>query len=149
MREYVFRNARDKAEEVWSRLVPERVPVLAADTVVVLDGELLEKPTTVIEAMDMLEALSGRTHEVWTSVCFTRRMDEVFMHEVVVTEVEFASLSEEVIERYVASGEPMDKAGAYGIQGGAAGFVRAIRGSYTNVVGLPLAEVLEAMGKIA
>lgn len=148
LRTYVLRNAFEKAEEVWSRLIPELVPVLAADTVVVLDGELLEKPTTVIEAMDMLEVLSGRTHEVWTSVCFTRRMDEMFMHKVVVTEVEFAPLSDEVIERYVASGEPMDKAGAYGIQGGAAGFVRAIRGSYTNVVGLPLAEVLEALRQV-
>lgn len=123
-----------------SRQHPDHI-VLAADTVVEHDGEILCKPATDQEALEMLQALSGDAHEVMTgfTLCYP---DGTSFSQVVITEVEFRDLPREEIQRYVDSGEPMDKAGAYGIQAGAAGFVREIRGSYTNVVGLPLAEVL-------
>lgn len=135
------RLAKEKAAEVAGR--HPAASVLAADTIVVLEGEILGKPTSPTHARALLEALSGRAHEVITGVALVGPWgEEVFA---VTTEVEFRPLRREEIAAYVASCEPMDKAGAYGIQGKAAGFVRAIRGSYTNVVGLPLAECVEAI----
>jgi septum formation protein len=138
----VSRLSRQKAESVF-RDHPSSI-VLAADTVVEHDGDILGKPRAAEEARRMLHDLSGDTHEVMTgfTVCFP---DGRRVTRVVVTEVEFRELSREEIDRVVASGDPMDKAGAYGIQSGAAGFVSSIRGSYTNVVGLPLAQVLEVL----
>jgi septum formation protein len=136
----VSRLSQRKAEAV-SGLYPSSI-ILAADTVVEHDGEILGKPADAEEALRMLTALSGDAHEVMTG--FTLRIPNgKQVTEVVTTEVEFRELTPNEIASYVESGEPMDKAGAYGIQSGAAGFVRSIRGSYTNVVGLPLAEVLE------
>ncbi len=133
------RLAREKAEAVAQRHPGEWV--LAADTLVLLDGRILGKPANPAEARETLHRLSGRTHQVVTAVCLGRPGDwELFT---VLTEVDFRSLTDVEVDAYVAGGEPMDKAGGYGIQGGGAGFVRALRGSYTNVVGLPLAEVLE------
>lgn len=120
-----------------------RAVVLAADTAVVLDGEMLGKPENAEDARRMVRALSDRDHAVLTGFAL---FDGVSLHrEVVSTRVWFRKVGEAEIEAYIASGEPMDKAGGYGIQSGAAHWVRSIEGSYTNVVGLPMAEVVEAL----
>jgi septum formation protein len=138
----VSRLSRLKAERVAEKH-PESF-VLAADTLVEHDGEILGKPADEEKAVTMLTALSGDCHEVMTG--FTLRYpDGQALTRVVTTEVEFRTLSEKEIRDYIASGDAADKAGAYGIQSGAACFVRRISGSYTNVVGLPLAEVMEAL----
>ena len=113
--------------------------VLGADTVVVIDGELLGKPADAADAGRMLRLLSGRCHEVITGICL-RRGDEIALDSSI-TRVWFASLSAGEIRDYVASGEPMDKAGAYAIQGIASKFIERVEGSYANVVGLPVALV--------
>ena len=113
--------------------------VLGADTVVVLRGEVLGKPKSRSEAAEMLRRLSGRRHEVWTGVALVAGREVRTASEV--TEVRFARLEPQDIERYVASGEPLDKAGGYAIQGLAAPFVRSIEGCYYNVMGLPLARL--------
>lgn len=117
--------------------------VLGADTVVILDGEVLGKPTDPDEAADMLRRLSGRLHEVITGICIARSAPDFLEVRSVSTRVQFKTLSDEEIRAYANSGEPLDKAGGYGIQGAGAFLVRAIEGSYTNVVGLPLCEILE------
>jgi septum formation protein len=126
----------------------ERRPILGADTVVVVDDQILGKPVNDADARRMLEALSGRTHTVMTGVAILAPIDhdqpEGPRQEVVrvsKTRVEFAPLSPADVDWYVASGEPMGKAGAYAIQGLASRFVTGIEGSYSNVVGLPVAEV--------
>jgi septum formation protein len=135
------RLALAKAEAIAAEH-PSRL-VVAADTVVVRDGAVLGKPRDTSEAVAMLASLSGREHEVITG--FAVLGIDGATSAAVSTRVRFRSLSAEVIEAYVATGEPMDKAGAYGIQGIGAKLVRSISGSYTNVVGLPLVEVLEAI----
>ena len=140
--EHARRLARDKARA--ASLVAPHALALGADTIVVLDGEILGKPRDRADAAAMLARLSGRTHEVLTGFALAAG-GNVRTSAVVRTEVDFRVLGAHEIEAYVASGEPLDKAGAYGIQGGAAAFVPAIRGSYTNVVGLPLVEVLGAL----
>jgi septum formation protein len=144
---YAVRAARDKARAVAGRLSAVRVGarvVLGCDTVVILGGRILGKPASRADAARMLCALSGRSHTVCTGVALLaetaagRRRMASFR---VVTRVRFRRLSSDDIARYVACGEPMDKAGAYGIQQRAAGMVLEIQGSYTNVVGLPLAEL--------
>lgn len=136
-REHAARLARLKAEAVPGDLV------LGADTVVVVDGRILGKPRTVNEAAEMLRLLSGRAHEVITGVCLKSPMETVV--DVEETTVWFMILCEEEIVAYVASGEPMDKAGAYGIQGLASKFVSHIEGSYTNVMGLPVTLVYQML----
>lgn len=116
---------------------------LAADTVVLVGERRLGKPVDDREAMAMLAELAGRRHQVVTGFCLARGSET--RERSVTTEVWFRPLSELEIERYVASGEPFDKAGAYAIQGGAGAFVDRVIGSYTNVVGLPLAEVIESV----
>jgi septum formation protein len=141
--EYVKRLAREKALAVLAT-APAGAVVLGADTTVVVDGESLGKPVDSTEARRMLERLSGRRHQVTTGVCVARCNADglaVTTVEAEVTEVEFAAMSAEEIAGYVASGEPMDKAGAYAIQGGASRWVRRIEGCYFNVVGLPVARV--------
>ena len=138
---YVERIARAKAAHGWNvvalrRLVPR--PVLAADTVVELDGRIIGKPTDADDTLDTLRRLSGRTHRVLTAVAVA--CDGVLEALVSVSEVRFGTLDNARLERYVASGEPMDKAGAYGIQGRAGVFVEHLSGSYSGVVGLPLHE---------
>ena len=130
---YARRVSRAKASAVLER--SHGRPVLAADTVVIIEREVLGKPADADDARRMLRLLSGKTHEVLTAVT----LDEETRVER--TTVEFAPLSSEEIEGYVASGEPMDKAGAYAIQGLASRFVTRISGSYSNVVGLPVALV--------
>lgn len=140
---FVVRVAEDKA-----RLVAERHPgvwVLAADTVVVLDGHILGKPGDAEEAVGMLTRLSGRGHEVWTGFCLSQGGRQGQVCRAVRTEVRFAELTESVIRAYVRSGDPLDKAGSYGIQSLGGFMVATICGSYSNVVGLPLAEVLAEM----
>lgn len=138
------RLAQAKAAEVFGRNPGDLV--LAADTLVALGAEILGKPASAEEAVAMLERLSGETHAVVTGVALLGPGVEARFHAR--TEVEFRPLSAEEIRAYVRSGEPLDKAGAYGIQGGAAAFVRTIRGSYTNVVGLPLAECVERLRRL-
>ncbi|MCS6859736.1 MAG: Maf family protein [Abditibacteriales bacterium] len=123
--------------------------VIAADTVVALDGAMLGKPRDEREAAAMLRRLSGRTHQVYTGLCVWRGEQQQTSH--VVTQVTFRPLSEALINAYVATGEPMDKAGAYGIQGKGALLVEKIEGCYFNVVGLPLvrlSEMLATMGVV-
>lgn len=133
-RTYVLRLAEEKA-----RAVPacEDETVLAADTTVVLGNEIMGKPADAADAARMLRALAGQRHEVVTAICL-KRGDRLAL-DVSSTAVWFANLSDIEIAEYVASGEPMDKAGAYGIQGLASRFIDRIDGSYTNVVGLPVA----------
>lgn len=134
---YAQRLASDKARAVFARH-PDSA-VLGADTVVVVDEHLLEKPAGHNDAARMLRLLSGRTHQVITGVCLVTARFETTEAEV--TQVSFASLSEEEIAYYVQTGEPMDKAGAYAIQGIASRWVERIEGCYFNVVGLPIPRV--------
>lgn len=122
--------------------------VLAADTLVAVDGEALGKPQDADEARRMLRRLSGREHEVFTGVCLIDVANGRQTLHVERTGVVFRALSEEEIDAYTATGEPMDKAGAYGIQGGAAAFVERISGSYENVMGLPVVSVGLMLKKI-
>jgi len=136
------RVARLKADTVAATL-SEPAVVIAADTIVVRDGVLLGKPRDDADAAAMLRSLSGRSHEVVTG--FAVSGDGRSVGAAVTTGVTFRPLTDAVIADYVATGEPRDKAGAYGIQGIGAMLVTAIDGSYTNVVGLPLVEVLDAI----
>ena len=141
---YVTRLAREKAEAVLHELssktpAPQKVVVLGADTTVTLDNQILAKPADPADAARMLRQLSGRTHHVITGVAVVTADSTQVAAEV--TAVRFLSLSDQEIEDYVASGEPMDKAGAYAIQGRAARWIPRIEGCYFNVVGLPLALV--------
>lgn len=138
--EYAVRTAREKAESISA--APGAV-ILGADTVVAAEGRILGKPSDAAEAKAMLRLLSGRLHEVVTGVCLHSADKAVCFH--VATAVLFRELSDEEIDAYVATGDPLDKAGAYAIQNGAAGMVRRLDGSYSNVVGLPLCEVIEAL----
>lgn len=139
--DYVARVAREKARAI------EGGVVLAADTSVVLGDEILGKPRDAADAARMLTALSGTRHEVLTAVCVRRTTGPlaVELEAVVSTEVRFSPLTPDQIQWYVGTGEPLDKAGAYALQGAAGAFVESISGSVSNVVGLPLAESLELL----
>lgn len=139
---YALRLAEEKADAVAQKF-PRRY-VLGADTIVVADEHVLEKPVDHADAARMLRMLSGRAHEVTTAVSLIRP-DGQSDTRACTTKVVFRALSEEEIQRYVASNEPMDKAGAYAIQGGAAGFADRMEGEYSNVVGLPLSLVTEML----
>lgn len=138
-RDYVLRVAREKARAVAGDVV------LAADTAVVLRGEVLGKPGDAEDARRMLRALSGTAHEVLTGVCVRRAAVRLELAQVVATAVRFAPLAPAAIEWYVRTGEPLDKAGAYAIQGAGGAFVLGVDGSVSNVVGLPLAETAELL----
>jgi septum formation protein len=139
--QYVVRVARAKAlhgsKLAYSRQILPR-PVLAADTTLDLDGEIIGKPADEADARTILGRLSGRSHRVLTAIAMAE--GERIEHALSVSEVYFRDLDADEIRRYVATGEPMDKAGAYGIQGRAAMFVAEIRGSHSGIVGLPLCE---------
>ncbi len=139
--DYVKRLALEKAEA--GLVFSEGRPVLAADTSVVVDGQILGKPQSQKEAEEMLSALSGRTHQVITGVAIVQQQEAHLLKDsaAIETQVHFLSLNKQQITDYVATQEPMDKAGSYGIQGKAAVFVEKIEGSYSNVVGLPLEQV--------
>lgn len=140
--EYALRLAREKAQAI-ARRFPNRF-VLGADTIVVIEVEVLGKPNDAGDAARMLRRLSGREHVVTTAVSLVLP-DSRAETRSSTTKVFFRALSEEEIQRYVATGEPMDKAGAYAIQGGAAQFADRIEGDYSNVVGLPIPLVLELL----
>ena len=142
--QYVRRNAEEKAADALALSgIADRAVAVAADTIVVQDGRILEKPKDPADAHRMLRELSGRTHQVMTGLCI--RTADAMHSRTVVTDVEFKPLTDAEIDAYIRTGEPMDKAGAYAIQGLAAYMIRSVRGSYTNVVGLPLAETVEAL----
>jgi septum formation protein len=141
---YVRRVCRAKARTAWSRIGDRRLrplPVLAADTTVTVDGVILGKPEDRADATRMLQLLSGKAHKVLTAVAM--QQGERFEMEVNETLVRFRELSDADIAAYTLTGEPMDKAGAYGIQGRAAAFISELRGSYSGVMGLPLYETAE------
>ncbi|MEX9251526.1 Maf family protein [Pseudenterobacter timonensis] len=140
--QYVSRLAREKACAGVAQ-TPRDLPVLGADTIVILNGEVLEKPRDAAHAAQMLRKLSGQTHQVMTAVALAD--SQHVLDCLVVTDVTFRVLTDEEIAGYIASGEPMDKAGAYGIQGLGGCFVRKINGSYHAVVGLPLVETYELL----
>ncbi len=142
--EYVARLAREKAYQVARRNSGR--PVLGADTAVVVAGRILGKPADAAEASAMLQMLSGRSHDVLTGVAL--RLDGREACEVACTRVRFLPLSAAEIAWYVASGEPFDKAGAYAVQGLASRFVESIDGSYSNVVGLPVATVYRLLKQL-
>ena len=147
--EYVKRVARLKASLGWQRMVRRGLPpkpVLAADTEVVLDGKVLGKPADAAGAVSMLAALSGRSHEVITAVAI--RHQNQLAQALSTSRVSFRAIARDEIERYVATGEPFDKAGGYAIQGRAAAFVQHLEGSYSAVMGLPLFETAELLARI-
>lgn len=142
--EYVEQLALHKAQEVASRCTPEEL-IIAADTVVVLDRRVLGKPANNAEALQMLSALSGRKHIVCTGVCVIRG-DEVDVRHAS-TKVTFCTLTQREMLSYIKTGEPLDKAGAYGIQGRGALLVERIEGDYYNVVGLPICLLNRMLGR--
>lgn len=141
--DFVKRLAFEKADAVMKNFADSWV--VAADTVVCLDEQIMGKPNDAREAHEMLRRLSDRTHTVRTGVCAGCRKEDVLEVFSVQTVVRFAKLSEEIIKSYVATGEPFDKAGSYGIQGTGAFLVTDIAGSYSNVVGLPLTQTLSLL----
>lgn len=154
--ELVERLARVKAEDVYRRNCNknsvEEITVIGADTVVAVDGRVLGKPRTEDEAYEMLSMLEGRTHDVFTGVCIlwtnpdtpAEIQGKTFHCH---TKVTFYPMTEEEINNYVATGDCMDKAGAYGIQSGAAKYIQGIEGDYLNVVGLPLSKIYHVLNE--
>jgi len=147
-RAYVERVAREKGAFAWEVIHMRRMPlrpVLSADTTVTIDDEILGKPATPNEAIAMLERLSGRTHQVLTSVAlhYTGMVEQVTQ----VSNVRFAKLTPAMIKAYCATSEPYDKAGAYGIQGMAALFIEHIEGSHSGIMGLPVFETAQLLQK--
>lgn len=142
--DYVARMALEKAQRVAGRHDKEAVAVLGADTSVVIDEDVLGKPADRFDALGMLARLSGRSHNVMTAVCLVLPDGEPGS-VLVETRVDFIALDHQLCEAYLATDEPWDKAGGYGIQGVAGAFVKAIQGSYSNVVGLPLAETWQLL----
>jgi septum formation protein len=146
--DYVRRVCESKADIAWRRVTERKIvphPVLAADTTVCIDGEILAKPADHADAARMLKQLSGREHRVLSAVAL--QSGERRLLEVSDSLVRFRAISNDEIAAYVASGEPMGKAGAYAIQGRAAVFVAMLRGSYSGVMGLPLYETAEMLRK--
>jgi septum formation protein len=148
---YVRRLAEEKAVAVWNAHKAEDTPedpliVLGADTCVVSDGHILGKPTDTADARRMLELLSGRTHAVLTGLAAVSARKTV--RAVEVTQVTFNELTDRDIAQYIASGEPLDKAGAYAIQGHAARWIPRIEGCYFNVVGLPIARTVALLEEV-
>lgn len=135
----------------WNKRNLPWAPILCADTTVSLsgstEGEILGKPGDAVQAMHILRMLSGKTHEVLTAVAVTVNPNEAPIHLTQISEVQFASLSTEQIEAYIASGEPFGKAGAYGIQGLGGAFISSIRGSYSGIMGLPVYETAQLLNR--
>jgi len=145
--EYVLRLAEQKARSLWNTLPADgRLPVLAADTTVALEGEVFGKPGCRDEALAMLARLSGRTHQVHTAVALLH--GATLAARVSSSSVTMREISRPEMERYWATGEPADKAGGYAVQGRAAIFIRYVAGSYSGIVGLPLCETWELLGGV-
>ena len=148
---YVQRLAEEKAQAVWALRQPadaldDPLIVLGADTCVVSDGHILGKPTSVDDARRMLQRLSGRTHAVLTGIAAASRGKTI--SDVEITQVTFNVIKDSEIDEYVATGEPLDKAGAYAIQGYAARWIPRIEGCYFNVVGLPIARTITLLDEV-
>ena len=141
---YVKDLSRNKAIEVSKRLNEPSI-VIAADTVVFKNGKVLEKPKNEEDAFSMLSSLSGNTHKVYSGICLINTYDDTVVTDCDCTEVRFSELNPRQIRNYINSGEPMDKAGAYGIQGLGGAFVEGINGCYYNVMGLPLNKLYKAL----
>lgn len=141
--DHVMRLSREKADAVAAKT--DGRFFIGADTIVVLDGAILGKPVNSGDAVRMLSGLSGRDHEVITGFTVFDKISGIHISRSVCTEVTFKTLDEKEIADYIATGCPMDKAGAYAIQGGAVHFVRSINGSYSNVIGLPMTELYEVL----
>ena len=142
-REHVRRLSLTKA-----MVIAQKNPVawvLGADTIVVIDSLILGKPKNIKQAREMLERLSGREHKVFTGFTLARNATKIYKTKVISSAVLFKKISAEEMEWYVSCDEPYDKAGGYAAQGRGASFIKSIRGSYTNVIGLPLCEVLEEL----
>ncbi len=146
--QFAQRAALHKAREVQQSIDDPSAWILAADTIVVLDGEILGKPRSESEAEEMLGRLQDREHVVYTAFAILQKDGHVEYTEAVSTKVFFRKLSSEQIKRYVQTGEPMDKAGAYGIQIKGSCIVKRVEGCYFNVVGLPLHRVCEAFEEL-
>lgn len=143
--DYVCRLAREKARAGTAK-VPFTAPVLGADTAVVCDEHILSKPSNPEEARQMLKKLSGRVHQVMTAVALiTPTQEKVCLN---ISQVHFRALSETEIEAYIATGEPLDKAGSYAIQGLASTFIKHLEGSYSGVMGLPLFETAQLLSEV-
>ncbi len=144
--EYALRVAWEKAQDVAARHPGSWV--LGADTIVAVDGLVLGKPKDAADGLRMLRLLSGRAHHVITAFALFNDTGQVSDHQWVASHVTFKTLTDEQIRDYLATGEPFDKAGAYAVQGLGAALVERVEGSYTNVVGLPMEEVLAALGAV-
>lgn len=143
IREYVTRIAHDKASKV-GKLFPEKW-VIAADTIVVSKGRVLGKPKNEKQAVDMLRRLRGRWHKVMTGYCILNVSRGITYQDVAETKVFIKDLTDEEIARYIKTSEPFDKAGSYAVQGKGGYMVKEIKGSYANVVGLPICEITEML----
>lgn len=142
--EVVMELASLKAKDIYKKSEKQSM-IVGADTVVAYQGQILGKPTDEADAKRMLTMLSGQTHEVYTGVCVIEDgKTKTFYEE---TKVTFYEISDEQIDHYIKTGEPMDKAGSYGIQGKAAVFIKGIEGDYYNVVGFPIARFLQEITK--
>lgn len=142
--EVVMELASIKAKDIYKKSEKQSM-IVGADTVVAYQGQILGKPTDKADAKRMLTMLSGQTHEVYTGVCVIEDgKTKTFYEE---TKVTFYEISDEQIDHYIKTGEPMDKAGSYGIQGKAAVFIKGIEGDYYNVVGFPIARFLQEITK--
>ena len=142
--EVVMELATIKAKDIYEKSDEQSV-IVGADTVVAYQGQILGKPKDEADAKRMLSMLSGQTHEVYTGVCVIEDGEAKTFYEE--TKVTFYEISDEQIDHYIKSGEPMDKAGSYGIQGKAAIFIKGIEGDYYNVVGFPIARFLQEITK--
>lgn len=151
-RRYAEQHARLKGaclldDKAFCKRLKQNTIIISADTIVLLGSSVLEKPRDQDEAVQMLQALSGKWHKVLTAMCFHFVKAKPFKRKVVSalfeTDVQFRILGDEEISSYVKSGEPMDKAGAYALQGKGTCFIKSIRGSFTNVIGLPLSDAVE------
>jgi len=141
--DYVVRLAREKAQAGFEQN-GGLMPALGSDTIVLLDGRILGKPETRAEAESMLQSLSGQTHHVYSAVALALKSDNV-MDTLNITAVTFGEMPAQWIKQYCQSNEPMDKAGAYAVQGGTGQYIRRIEGSYSGVMGLPLFETAELL----
>jgi septum formation protein len=146
-KDYVLRNSHEKSQAVLQRNQPsEPTVIISADTIVEFQNQIIEKPKDKKEAFDLLSMLSNQTHQVSTGfVLLPVGFESKTIEHCVSTKVSFREISDQEIHDYIATGEPMDKAGGYGAQGYGAAFIRNIAGSYTNVVGLPICEVFEGL----
>ena len=145
-REHVLRLSEAKAMTA-SVLHPDAW-VMGADTIVIINGEVLGKPRTPDEAKEMLGKLSGRVHTVFTGFTVARKSSDIFIRDAVESSVRFREIPEDEMARYIQSKEPYDKAGGYAVQGMGAFFIKEIYGSYTNVMGLPLCEVVDVLKSV-